>query len=188
MLRLCQRPQRMRRPATKWLPPLNLLIRIRRKIVSHHLKPGSDPNSPFKMLRDRLRKMPRHQLPQMPEHGFGLCKKTDTSGPSITRGQRYGPCKILEKRSGTSKLHGQRSRPHKTREHKTSLCKSSCKSSVGAIRLPWSCADVVPLLGRQAFEDSPRRGADAKGSPDVGGRTERAKFTLAPVSLRRGRT
>src|SRR6516164_9362618 len=24
--RLCQRPQRMRRPATKWLPPLNLLI------------------------------------------------------------------------------------------------------------------------------------------------------------------
>src|SRR6516164_7929411 len=23
---LCQRPQRMRRPATKWLPPLNLLI------------------------------------------------------------------------------------------------------------------------------------------------------------------
>ena len=47
---------------------------------------------------------------------------------------------------------------------------------------------MVPLLGRQAFEDSPRRGADAKGSPDVGGRTERAKFTLAPVSLRRGRT
>jgi len=69
-LRRCHRPQRMRRPATKWLPLLNLLIRSRRKIVSHHLRPcwrstmvrrhGSYPCSPFKMLRNRLRKMRRH--------------------------------------------------------------------------------------------------------------------------------
>ena len=39
----------------------------------------------------------------MPKHRFGPCKKTDTSGPPIARGQRYGPCKIPEKRSGSSR-------------------------------------------------------------------------------------
>ena len=142
-------------PATKLLPPLNRPVRVRRKIVSHRLKPclgnsklgrprkrrrhGSGPYSPFKMPRHRLRKMPRHRLQKMPEQLFGPCKSTDTSGASKVRELSYGPCKILEKGSGGSKMHGYRSRPHKTPEHRTSLCKMpshrhSCKPSVGAIR------------------------------------------------------
>jgi hypothetical protein len=56
------------------------------------------------------------------------------------RGLRYGPRKIPEKKSSGSEMHGHRSRPHKTPEHRTSLCKMlrrrrSCKPSVGVIRL-----------------------------------------------------
>jgi hypothetical protein len=119
------------------LPLFNLPIRVRPKPVSHQLKPCSSnsklgrpnktpehrsgPYSPFKMPKQRWRKMPRH--------GSGPCKRTDKSGP----------CKIPEQRSGGSKMHGHRSRPYKMHEHRTSLCKMprrrrSCQASVGAIR------------------------------------------------------
>ena len=104
MLRLCRRPQRTRRAATNWLPPLNPPVGINRKVVRHHLKPclgnskrgrlrkmrrhrSSPYNSPFKMLRQRLR--------EMPEHHSGWRKSNRTFGPSIMHEQRTNlrkPC------------------------------------------------------------------------------------------------
>ena len=125
MLRLCRRPQRTRRAATNWLPRLNPPVGINRKVVRHHLKPclgnskrgrlrkmrrhrSSPYNSPFKMLRQRLR--------EMPEHHSGRRKSNRTFGRSIMHEQRtnlrkprsweYWVCAI-RRRLASRRLRGQ---------------------------------------------------------------------------------
>jgi hypothetical protein len=98
MIRLCRRAQRMRRPATKLLPPLNLRIRLGRKTVRPRLnrclgysklgrtrmmrRHRSGRYSPFKIAQHRFRKL------SCARHLCGPSKSTHTSGQSIVRGQR----------------------------------------------------------------------------------------------------
>jgi hypothetical protein len=74
------------------------------------------------MPRHGLCKVLRRRSRKMPEFLFGSCKSTDTSRPSIVRGQRYA-CKIPENSFSRHEVHGHLPGPYKTPGHKTNLCK-----------------------------------------------------------------
>ena len=101
ILRLCRRPQRTRRPATKLLSPLNPPVRVRRKIVSHRLKPCSGISK-----LGRLRKM-RSPGRNRRARSRAPARVVQSAPPQIAENAR-APLRLMQKHRHVRPVHSAR--------------------------------------------------------------------------------